>query len=32
MFLEEDIDNVVGHINADLIFLTVSLENLNHLP
>ena len=32
MFLQEDFDNVVGHINADLVSLTVSLENLNHLP
>ena len=32
MFLQEDVDNMVGHINADLILLTVSLENLNHLP
>ena len=31
-FLQEDIDHVFSHINADLVFLTVSLENLNHLP
>ena len=32
MLLEEDIDDMVGHVDADLISLAVSLENLNHLP
>ena len=32
IFLHEDIDNMVGHVDADLIFLAVSLENLNDLP